>query len=119
MRCYVWAAVTAGLGLGGGCATAPAPVKPHPEAARPLPVVVAKYERRLADGRLEVAAKLKNTGAAAVSAHVAVDFQGGDGHSLAAAPEALSVSLAPGEVLTVHFDAATPAASEGVIFVQP
>jgi hypothetical protein len=116
MKFCVELVVVAGLGLLVGCAAPPAAPKP---AAVPLPVVLAKFERRLADGRLEVATKLKNPGSAAVSVHVACDFQGGDGRSLAAAPEALSVQLAPGEILTVHFDAATPAAAEGVVSVRP
>ena len=119
MRFCAQRVAAVGLGLLAGCATPPPPVRPQAPAAEPLPVVLAKFERRLADGRLEVAAKLKNPGSAAVSVHVNCDFQGGDGRSLAAAPEALSVQLAPGEILTVHFDAASAAASEGVVFVRP
>lgn len=103
------------LGLLAGCATPPA----ARVAPAPLPVVLAKFSRRLADGRLEVVAKLKNPGPAAITGHVNCDFQGGDGRSLAPAPATLSVPLAPGEILTVHFDAATAAASEGVVFVGP
>jgi hypothetical protein len=118
MRRCVELAAAAGIGLLAGCAAPPA--APRPAAvAPPRPVVLAKFERRLADGRLEVAARLRNPGPAAVTAQVNCDFQGGDGRSLAAAPEALSVSLAPGEILTVHFDAATPAAAEGIVFVRP
>ena len=113
--CLAWVTLTA-LGLLAGC-TAP-PAKPAPAPA-PRPVVLAKFERRLADGRLEVVAKLKNPGPAAIAGQVNCDFQGGDGRSLAPAPETLSVQLAPGEIMTVHFDAATAAASEGVVSVRP
>jgi len=113
-RVYVWAAVALGLA---GCAVAPAP-KPAVSAAA-HPVVLAKFERRLADGRLYIAANLKNTSALAEQAQVSCQFQDGSGNPVAPGPAPLKVSLEPGEVLTVHFEAATTAASEGVVSISP
>ena len=116
MRFGLTSVTLTALGLRAGC-TAPPAARVAAPALRPI--VLAKFERRLADGRLEVVAKLKNPGPAAIAGQVNCDFQGGDGRSLGPAPETLSVQLAPGEILTVHFDAATAAASEGVVSVGP
>jgi hypothetical protein len=103
-----------------GCATAPTPPKPPvPAAARRLPEVLAKFERRLADGRLFIAANLKNPSTAAEQAKVECAFTDGDGRPVLPEPAALSVSLEPGEVLTVHFEAASIAAYGGLISIHP
>ena len=117
LRVYL---VTVALLAAAGCATPPPPPKPPVEAAaRRLPEVLAKFERRLADGRLYIAANLKNSSTGAEQAKVECAFSDGDGRPVLPEPAALSVSLEPGEVLTVHFEAASVAAYEGLISVQP
>jgi hypothetical protein len=102
----------AGLVLASGCATAP---KPAPAGS--LPMVLGKFERRLADGRLYLAANLKNTSAGTEHAQVNCGFTDQNGAWVTPQPAALAVALEPGEVLTVHFEAATTAASAATISV--
>jgi len=113
-RVYLWAAALLAIE---GCATAPAPKGVASAAAHPA--VLAKFERRLADGRLYIAANLKNTSAATEQAQVICEFQDGNGKPVVPDPAPLKVSLEPGEVLTVHFEAATVAASEGAVSIGP
>jgi hypothetical protein len=104
--------IAAALALVAGCAT------PPPKPPGPLPTVQAKFERRLADGRLTVAANLRNASPGPEEARVLCTFQDGDGKPVPG-PAPLAVTLAAGEILTVHFDAATIAAAEALVTVGP
>src|SRR5690242_16613001 len=99
----------AALVLGGCAATPPAPAGPPPQ-------VTATHQRRLADGRLWVAATL--SAPAAVSGTVMCQFLDRAGQPIGA-PATQTITLAPAEPGTVQFAAADGAAADAKISFRP
>lgn len=126
----------AALAVLAGCATAPEPQLPAPETATEAPLGAAGslvflgaaaraavtcpavLERSLADGRLDVAANLKNLANHPVLVRVACGFQDRLGAAVGGAGPWQDLTLAENAVQTVHFTAPSAAAARYTIRIR-
>jgi uncharacterized protein YcfL len=117
-----------------GCASAPAPQAPQDStkftventdrfavldsATEAVVSCTGLQERTLGDGRLEVVANLKNSGAKQVQVQVQCEFLDGDGVPLGAAAPWQMLAISGGSTEVVRFTAPATAAKKYAIRVR-